>query len=338
MTAIKSLELPLPSQLTRVYGIHQSDIVIASAIRVALADIRANPALLDWVFASLPQDPLTWKEYGMKSVQAAKDWFLKTDIPVVTNPAFNELKAPVITIALKESTEATNESTTGDTHSEPIEDNDTTWPALCTPFTPVSYVPATGTVVLSAAPDGFYLAAGMFIVDKGGKAYEITNVINDVTFTITTESVPDLRDCVFKSSRPYFKVAIESSSFREVYSIGIHAPAEGVYCTWLHSIVVMALLRYKQVLLEARGFERSTISSTDFEMNPAFEGQPVYSRYINISGYVRQYWPKNVSIKTDAVIPAIKVSGQDADVQVGDGAEELLWIGNKDMLDPKKRR
>ena len=336
---LKSLELPLPNTLTRIYGIHQSDVVIASAIKVALADMRANPWTLDYVFASLPQDPITWKEYGEKSVQAAKEWFLKTDIAVMVTPLMDELKAPAISITLKESTEATNESTLGDVDSEPIEDNDTVWPPLCAPFTPASYVPSTGVVTLQTAPVDFYLAPGMFIVDKRGQAYEILDTTDSLTFSIAADSVPDLRDCTFKSSRPNYKVSVESSSFREVYTVGVHVGAEPVYCTWLHSIVLFALLRYKQVLLEARGFERSTVSSTDFERNPAFETENVYSRYINVSGYVRQYWPKNVSIKTDAVIPyEIKVSGQDADVKVGGDVDDLLWIGDQDMIDPNKRR
>ena len=97
---IQDLELPLPQTLTRIKGIHQSDVVIRSALEAAFADIRANPWLMDYIFASLPQDNLTWRTYGEKSVQEAKKWFLNTNIPILVTPTLNELRAPSITITL----------------------------------------------------------------------------------------------------------------------------------------------------------------------------------------------------------------------------------------------
>lgn len=333
---LKSLELPLPATLTRIYGIHQSDVVIAAALKVAIADMRANPWLLDYVFASLPQDPVTWREYGEKSVQAAKDWFLKTNIPIVVTPTMNELKVPAISIALVSSEEVTQEATLGDVNYDSYEDNDTLWPALCDPFTPKRYLGSTGTVELRTAPVDFSLFPGMFIVDKRGRPYEIVEVHDDVTFTIAADSVPDLRDAVFKSHRPAYKVSVESSSFRESYRVGVHVGGEPVYLTWLHSIIVFALLRYKEVLLEARGFERSTLSSTDFAHDPQFETEIVFSRYINLSGHVRQFWPKNVSRVLDGVELDLRVSGQNADVLMKGAVADIrnqLWIGNLDDRD-----
>jgi hypothetical protein len=330
---LKSLELPLPATLTRIYGIHQSDVVLAAALKVAMADMRANPWLLDYVFASLPQDPLTWREYGAKSVAAAKEWFLKTDIPVIVTPTLNELKVPAISIALISSEEVTQESTLGDIHSEAYEENDMLWPALCEPFTPKSYLPSTGTITLKSVPDGFALFPGMFIVDKRGTAYAIVDVLNETTFTIAADTVPDLRDCVIKPSRPAYKVSVESSSFRETYSIGVHVGGEPVYVTWLHSIMVFALLRYKEVLLEARGFERSTINSSDFVREEQFVQENVFSRYIRITGNVRQYWPKTIATKIEGVVPGITVSGENADVLMEGAVDDVstqLWKGNLD--------
>lgn len=71
---VKSLELPLSNSLTtEALGIHQSDVIIRTAIVAALADLRANPWLLDYVFASLPKDEMTMKDYGEKSVEKAKE-------------------------------------------------------------------------------------------------------------------------------------------------------------------------------------------------------------------------------------------------------------------------
>ena len=120
---IKSLDLPLPpSMTTEALGVHQSDVIIRTAIVAAIADLRANPWLLDYVFASLPRDDRTMKDYGEKEVQRAKEWFMKTNVPVFMVPRMDEAKVPCITIKLLDSSEA--EVTLGDVHYQEKEDND----------------------------------------------------------------------------------------------------------------------------------------------------------------------------------------------------------------------
>lgn len=354
---IKALELPLPDALTKIAGIHQSDVIIRSALTAALADIRANPWLLDYVFASLPQDQITWKEYGEKSLQQAKEWFLKTNVPVKLVPVLNELEAPCITISLVESSEAVPETTTSDTHYEPFESNGQTWPALTKPFTPSKYLPATGIVTLkkNTLPTNITLAAGMFIIDKVGRPHEILEVYDERSFKISPNTVADFRNSVIKSRKPSWVTSVESSSFRETYRIGVHVGGEPVRLTWLHSIVVFALLRYKEALLEARGFERSTFQSSDFARENQFETELVFSRFLNVSGYVRQYWPKVVAPVIDAVrlqeldgSAGIAVSGVTSDGETegtdvtlegtGTSPDEALWAGNLDSLTSQKKK
>jgi hypothetical protein len=331
----KTLELPLPATVSRILGIHQSDIVIRSAIVAALADLRANPWLLDYVFASLPQDPLTWKEYGEKDLQAAKKWFVSTEIPVSMTPRLDESHWPQITIELLESTEVVPEAIIGDINYEPVEDNDMTWPALTENFVPVSYTPSTGIVRLAADCQA-WLGPGMFIVDRQGKAHEILEVTDQKTFKINPLTVADFRASVIKSHRPSWKVHVESSSFKESYRIGISCQGETVHLTWLHAIVQFALLRYKQVLLEGRGFERSTISSSQLGLDPKFETENIFTRYITISGYVRQFWPKTVAPVIDGVeFDTLMVSGNGVDVSVaktGDDPLQTAWAGNLDTI------
>ena len=330
---IRALELPLPTTVTRIVGIHQSDIIIRSAIEAGLADIRANTWLLDYVFASLPQDSLTWKEYGEKSVQEVKKWFISTHIPVTLGPRMDESKFPQINIELLESSEVVPEAIIGDVNYDPHETNDTSWPALTPPFTPVSYTPSTGLVVLGAAPEA-WVGKGMYIIDRTGKAFEIVEGVSDKSFKIDPGSVGDFRQCVLKGHRPNWIVDVESSSFKETYRVGIHT-TDPVHLTWLHAIMQFALLRYKQVLLEARGFERSTIASSQVARDQSYETENVFVRYITVSGYVRQFWPKTVAPVIDGVeLDALSVSGQDADVSIAkvDDPVEQLWVGNLDTI------
>ena len=131
---VKSLELPLSKTITESLGIFQSDVIIRSCIVAALADLRANSWLLDYVFASLPKDEMTMKDYGEKSVEKAKEWFLKTKIPVAMVPRLNEAQVPCITIKLQDSTES--EVTLADVHYQTSELNSGVWPNIVGPFTP----------------------------------------------------------------------------------------------------------------------------------------------------------------------------------------------------------
>lgn len=339
--AIQALELPLPNTLTRILGIHQSDIIIRGAITAALADIRANPFLLNYVFASLPQDSLTWKSYGEKDLAEARNWFLKTNIPVSLLPRLDESQFPQITIELVESTEVVPEATLGDVNYETEESVTELSPTISSKFTPTSYDPETGEMVLPGRTNGFGLYAGMFIVDRLGGLHEIEEIIDEVTLKLAPGTVADFRGAAIKGHAGW-KVQVESSSFKESYRVGIHVQGEPSHLTWLHAIVQFALLRYKQVLMEARGFERSTFGSTQVSRAEWSEAENVISRYITISGYVRQFWPKTIAPAIDGVdMDALRVSGQNADVSVrtaGDNPDDDLWIGNLDSLSRTRRR
>jgi len=341
---IQPMNIPTDVSNTIVLGIHQSDVIIRSAIITALADMRANPWVLDRVFASLVQDSLTAKDKGQRELQAAKNWFLRTNIPVLVTPVMDEFKTPCISITLVDSSEVPSEATTSDTHYEPFEYDDSTSPALTTGFTPQSYNPLTGEITLApdALPPGVYVGPGMLIVDKYGTAHEILRMGDSTDqFYIAANVQANFNGAVLKGIRPSIITSVESSSFKETYRIGLHVGAEPAYLIWLHSIVVFALLRYKEVLLEGRGFERSTFSSNDLSRDTVFETENIFTRYLTISGHVRQYWPKIVSRPIDVVQGEFRVSGEDADVRLADTGEdpnEALWMGNLDSIDASKRK
>jgi hypothetical protein len=333
---VKRLELPLPDALTtKVLGIHQGDIIIKSALDVAMADLRANPSVLNFVWASLPQDPITWKEYGMMELQRAKKWFMDTNIPVKISPIRNEMTLPCIVVTLADSSEATNESTLGDVNPEvQFETTYGDWPALTRPFTPSSYDPITGIVMMRTKdlPADILISEGMFIVDKTGTPYEILTVYDTVSFKIAPATVADFKGAVLKGHRPAWVTSVESSSFRESYQISVNVGGEPTLTVLLHSVVVFCLLRYKQLLLEARGFERSTFTSSDLKINQSLpETEPVFTRNINLSGYVRQYWPKIIAPAIDGTVSQERVTDGGTS-PAGTNPDDLLWVGEYDSL------
>jgi hypothetical protein len=286
---------------TEAIGIHQSDIILRTAIIAAIKDMRDNSWLLNYVFRSLAEDVLTADIYGEKEIDQAKKWFLNTDFPVFMSTRLDETKLPAISIGLMNSTEA--EETHGDVNYVTHEDSEATYPILVGPFTPISFDVLTGTMVLpNSVASAITVAVGMTVVDQDGIIFPINLVLDSKTIILTPNVDGNFNRTLIKDISSSLTVTLESMQFRETYQIGCHVQSETFYLTYLHSILVFILAgRYKQALLEARGFERSTISSTQFLKNDTLGVENAYSRYINITGYVRQVWPKFIATKITSV-------------------------------------
>jgi len=306
---------------TEIHGIAQSDILIRSAIIRALENMRANPSLVDTVFQSLVEDELTRDVYGEKQIALAKEWFLNTEIPVMMNFRVAEEALPCITISLQESVEA--EQIHGDVHYVPQETTDGDWPALTPPFTPLAYSPTSGIMLLPANLMGDQLVApGMLVVNRDGREYPVVANLGDDEISLKPFTAGDFTNAIIRGATKRFVTTVESVDFKESYQIGIHVMSEPLHLLVLHSILKFCLLKFKQDLLESRGFERSVLASTDFRRNMEFDMEEVFSRFINITGYVRQYWPKDTKPMIDVVNSAFVIDPHALVVsEVGNGEE-----------------
>ncbi len=106
---------------TEVTGIFQGAIIIRSAISKALQELREDENLIRDCFASLPQDDLTKKKYGDKTVEECVRWFTETKIPIKLGISLTQLTSPCIAIELNNGDEA--ESTIGDVDYNVSEEN-----------------------------------------------------------------------------------------------------------------------------------------------------------------------------------------------------------------------
>lgn len=286
---------PNPSDTTEAIGIYQSDVIVRTAIEFALADLRANPYLLKYTFAGLVRDDQTVNRYGEKERQKAINWFLKTDIPVVMDFRLGVDPITCISLSMIESAEA--EVTLGDVHYQPAEFTEADWAPLTKRFTPDSFDPSTGVMVVPEdVSASLVIVVGQLLFDKAGKAYPIQKVSkNGANYMITIDKslIGDFQNCYIKGAKPKFVTQLESASYKESFRIGAHVHGDASELIYLHSILVFCLLRYKQELIEGRGFERTAISSSDLRINSAIDSKEVvYSRFLTLTGFVRQYWPK----------------------------------------------
>ena len=324
----------MSSELT---GIFCGDIIIRSALIEGIADLRRNPYLLPFVFASLKYDELTKKEYGVKEINQGCKWFLKTEIPVAFSARIDKPKFPIVTISQMDSSE--QEMTFSDTHYTPQEDSSLFDPALTDPFIPVSYVASTGTMVVpDSVSANLILAPGQLIFDDVGVGHPILTVTDAVTVTIAVGCTASFTRAVIKGATPAQIVTIESVKESETYQIGCHVEGDPTHLIFLHAIVRFILLRYKQTLLEERGFERSTTKSSDFMRNGQFEAENVFSRHITLSGFVQNSWPKAIIQKITGIetVPVVAAVGDTADVTAIENdiglTDDDAWLASVDGI------
>lgn len=295
--------------------------------------LRDNPKLLDDIFQSLVEDDQTKDAYGEKQVAQAKQWFLTTNIPVSMSFRVDEGSCPIVTIGLQESTEA--EQTHADVHYVPVVDASADWPALTDKFDVVQYAPSSGMIVLPAAGIGDLIpASGMSILDAEGRAYPIIEILDDYTVAIAPNTIADFHGAVLKGSQTRLLSTVESVNMRETYVVGCHVMSNSTYLTYLHSIVLYSLLKYKQELLEGRGLERTTLSSAEFRRNDLTQNELMFSRAIIINGYVRQSWRKTTeeriqATEADMVLEKPSFTG-DADIDLTAVATDGWAVENND--------
>jgi len=299
-------------------GIFQSDLVLRSALVEAISDLRSKPWLLDSVFASLRYDQLTNKLYGEKEIARGVKWFQSTEIAVVMAESLKAETIPCVSIEVTESSETNN--TLADQHYQTSQPAQEEWPPLTQPFTP-QYVPTTGIITLpQAISDSLVCTTGMLLVDHNGDNHPIWNVIDRQHFTTDVGLIVDFSNSYIRSAYPRLVESLESAAFREGYRIGCTCKGDPMSTRWLHSLVSFCLLHYRQDLLEARGFEVSSISSGPMVKDSRVEGENIFSRFISLTGMIRNYWPKRRTEKSLWVTSSIEISkvGEDGISFVGD--------------------
>jgi hypothetical protein len=252
---------------TQTNGIFMGDILLRTALIEGIRRLRADPRLLDYCFAFLPNDELTAQTYGLPSLERAKTWFLNTEIFVFMEVKIDQPKMPALVINLVDDSEDAN--SLGYV-------NDETQEGLSTD-------PATG-------------------------------------------------------------VLLESVFCRETYRIDTVAQGEPEVAINLYAITKFVLFKYRKELLEGRGFERSTIQGSAFgKLLQDMQAQNVFGRSITITGFVKNYWPSDISLKvSDIQVQFASTSNDYPGVVVLDGQKtpdtidlsNSMWImeGDKDSL------
>ena len=323
---------------TEVVGIFQGDVIIRTAIEAAIADLRARPDELDYIWASLAQDELTRSHegYGETQISLAKQWFLSNDIPVFANVRVpdNVRKGAFVTISIQKSDETYN--TLGDGHWSGVEAVSGGQPFFGRPFTVSSFDWTTGILTIpdNVASQGA-LSKDVVLFTRNGKSFPIVEVISPTSVRVDNQQLRlDLRDLRLRWPPLRHLMPLEGEISREVYGVGCHSYYEPIHALYLYGVIRYALSRYREKYLEGRGFQASSMSVGQLDTDNNFEAEIGYSRYIQLTGIVHQVWNKDIKASVLSVASRIRViGGARVPVDINtQSLDDLLWIGELDGL------
>jgi hypothetical protein len=172
----------------------------------------------------------------------------------------------------------------------------------------------------------------MHLVATSGKSYTILDTKERYVFTLAPNLAENWKDVTIRGARPAETLSIESAYFDETYTLTLCTLGEPFHLAYLYSITMFALLRYRQEYLEARGFGEVSVGASGPTVGMSEEGQIFYVRSIQLSGVVKNSWPKLRTQRVQGVITVLAPIGS-GDMFTPTDASNQTWIGDEDWAD-----
>lgn len=323
-------------------SLFQGDIVIRTALELAIEDIKKDPWLVDDIFSDLIDNPMLRQKYGQKEINRAKEWILNNKINYYMKYRVDNMDFPAITISMGNSNEDKSLATLADQSVcvEELEPCEINRPIayIVKPFNVVSYDKNTGIVEVPEGTAGVeFISKDMVAVDpETGNGFVINGKAGNNGFSIASGSNLNVSKLAIVPKYQAYRARRERIISQETYNIGCHAHGDPSTLIFLFAVAKYALLRYREGLFEFNNFQLGTIQCTDMVKNDAFGQDNVYSRFITLSGQVEEDWLKtpfrvweaiDIIERNEGMDPGIgiKVCANENTVEGSDEAENDLW-------------
>jgi hypothetical protein len=291
-----------------------SDLVLLKLFKQGMAEIRANPWVLDFIFERLIEDNMDLQaSYGEKEIDRAKKWFLKNNIDVRLAYNLDGIQFPCISIELLSQSESKPHATLGDV-AAPVWDEDVDQSkyvikprSLVGPFPSVNYNVTTGEVTLPSGYDTQLIFKNQALYSPNSKVEYVISSINLNTtnsFYIDEDVRDDFTGAFITPAYQTLKVRREIALFQEQYNFKIMVQGDPGQLIWLHTITAYLILKFRKSLLEKKNIFLTTISSGPMfqEQQEQYGGEVVYSREISMEGMCEVTWVSDILQKFEGVI------------------------------------
>ena len=237
--------------------------------------------------------------FGMRAIDAAKNWINTTKINTLLGYDLSELTLPAVTVNIIAS--SPSQTFMGDYGGQyrtdiPDYEREVVLPA----FQLESSVFSTDRtkVFITLKPDMVnpeLVLPGLHVRDKNGHGFLIE--FDDAVGKLALSALDTPLESIDTSSAIEVISPLKSSGFNqgamqfeEVVNIDIHCHQHKNELYFLHSIIMWGILKYRPILTSQFGFDLSLPTSSDLQMDQAYLGNAVWVRRISLRSKVVYSW------------------------------------------------
>lgn len=273
------------------------DLVVESVIRDGIANMIADPTILDDVFAGLALNYAN-RKYGAAEITRIKDYFTggsKHNIAIVHS--FHEASAKELAYSIQLGSDNEDKSYIDD-FDEDLQETITDAGELAAlikvaAFTPTSYDTITGMVRVPDSVDLSTAYVNFIFVDSDSNEFVLQSGISNETgdkffFIPSNQTVALGAGAYIRTFLNYTQTEVRSSHHRAQLLLGVHSK-EPLLTKYMYTLLKYFLKSRKHDLIN-RGFLTSTMTGSDFTRDLKYEGDLVYTRFLTLTGLVKDSW------------------------------------------------
>jgi hypothetical protein len=300
-------------------GCPLTEFTIESVIRDGLGELRANPTLLDDLFGKFNRAFFEF-QYGQSKIDEIKKYVLENQIKIVHAYTQQPYVNPCFSIQLTNSVEDPSRQQLSNEFLDldVVKDQPD---IISANVIPTSYNPVTGRMDVDNSADLSNVCPGLDFEDANGIKYRIgsgnSNFSGNKYLNIGVNQTPPALNL---TGQVLSQVEVERTERRmvrlnETISLGCHAKDDIHLVKYLYYILYYILKKRQKNLID-RGILLDYESNSIFNREQDFQGENVYSRYIQINCITEFHYEDDKATLVDCFDPTIKASGINSDDSV----------------------
>lgn len=294
-----------------------TEFVIETVIRDGLGELRSNPDRLNDVFGKFLEAQFV-NQYGQDKINQIKTYIENNQIRIVQSLSMVPTTMPCISIQMLASEESEDIQNLGNEYLELDESKDPQVFVLV--VDPGTYDTLTGKLTVINVADLSMVCPGMVFVDASDNKFPIVSPISNMTgakyISIGSGKEPDLSaGGRIESSIDFTRTDRRMVRLRETISLGCHAN-DDIHLTKFIYYILIYILKSRQDSLINRGIELDRGSGKVFDRSGEFEGENVFSRYIDVNCMTEFVWNQSEVQVFDCFDLTIKVNKPNPDSPV----------------------
>lgn len=286
------------------------ELIIESIIRDGLANLKANPKVVESIFAQLTRAYAS-RKYGDAEIAKIKTLINDKSKEIAILFSYHEVDAKPFSYSIMVGTDSEAKSRTHlDDHYEGIEEqivDEAELEALhrVNDLEVLSYNERTGKVTVSDSTDLSPVYRNMIYVDAAENEFPILTGINntpgDKSFFIQKQAEVDFSEATgyIKSSLDYKAYEIRGTTSQVNLIIGVHSK-DALTTKYMYILLKYFLLSRKKDLIK-RGIYTMSYDGSDFNRDSQYVGDQVFSRFLTISGKIDDTWRSDEVILIDNI-------------------------------------